>query len=587
MAEKLSRNLVVAKRYRLTDLLGCGKFTEVWKAADLEENENPLVLKIFLPGRGLDEKAMNSFFETIALLPSPEEDSLVPFHYIRYKNCPVRVMPFYEGGDLSLRKGNVTDAEALRFLQEGIHALETLQKIELYRVHYDLRPDRFLIDKAGHFHLKDYEITPGIHNLLAMHSGQPNVPFGESAYKAPEQFDRALGLSQYTPKGNIFGLGALFFEWVTGQLPFGELGGVAMRVNTPIPELPYKWSRYQPLLNKMLARDPNQRPQAQDLSSMLRALPDLSEKGVSIRLNPKIWMVVPFLILIGLALFFVIPREPKQNGREFSQNKLTNTTLQTEAGATQPDTTASGSMNPATAALPGTRSAESASLPAGAVQMEWIRVEGGEFLMGNPDTADRKHPQRRVAVSGFSIGKYEVTVAQYRAFCQATQRDMPYEPPWGFQENHPIVRVTWHDAKAFAEWMGGRLPTEAEWEYAARGGNRSKGYLYSGSNQPDEVAWHPRNANARPHDVGTKMANEIGIHDMSGNVWEWCADWYAESPYGDGGTFIKDPTGPTFGKSRSLRGGSFYFDNMFGRIFHRHHSAPSLVSQNIGFRIVR
>ncbi|MGE4568441.1 MAG: SUMF1/EgtB/PvdO family nonheme iron enzyme [Bacteroidales bacterium] len=547
MAEKLSRNLVIAKRYRLSELLGSGTFTEVWKAIDQEEYDNAVVLKFFLPGRGLDEKGLNTFEKTMQLLPSPEEGRLVPFRYFTWHKLPVKVMPWYEGSDIAKQKGAVSEQEAERFLQEGALALARLEALENFRVHYDLRPDRFLMDKEGHYFLKDYEITPDIHNLLAMQSGRPNIPFGESAYKAPEQFNRALGLKQYTPKGNMFSLGAIFFEWITGELPFGELGGVAMRATTPIPELPYKWSRFQPLLNTMLAHDTTLRPQAQELPGMIQALPYSSEKRLSLGLNPKIWIAGFIVLLTFLALWFFLHRQPQKASRDVGPPA-------TEKLSSVPQSDTAGPItDPKRADIEkGSAGAASTPLPPGALPMEWIRVEGGEFLMGNPDTTDKNNPLRRVAVSSFSIGKYEVTVAQYRAFCKATQRDMPYEPPWGFQENHPVVRVTWFDAREFAEWMGGRLPTEAEWEYAARGGAQSKAYLYSGSNQPDEVAWHPQNANARPHDVGTKKGNELGIHDMSGNVWEWCSDWYDEEPYSRDNAFVKDPTGPAFGKSRSL-----------------------------------
>lgn len=581
MVEKLSLNLVIAKRYRLSESLGGSTFTEVWKAIDQEEDK-PVVLKFFLPGKGLDEKGLKSFLKTMKMLPCPEEGRLVPFRYFSWCKSPVKVMPWFEGGDLSACKGAVSEAGAERFLREGALALAELEALEPFGVHYDLRPDRFLIDKEGHYFLKDYEITPDLHNLLAMQSGQPNIPFGKSAYKAPEQFNRALGLRQYTPKGNIFGLGAIFYEWVTGELPFGELGGVAMRANTPIPELPYKWSHFQPLLNKMLSRNADLRPRAEELAEMIQVLPVAVGKRFFLGLNPKIWIAGFIVICTLLTLWFLVYRHPQQTHPDRGSSTTRNVSSSLQRDTAKPITT----QNPAEAA---DNSPEKAAtpLPPGALAMEWVRVEGGEFLMGNPDTTDRQHPLRRVAVSSFSIGKYEVTVAQYRAFCQATGREMPYEPPWGFQDNHPIVRVTWFDARDFAQWMGGRLPTEAEWEYAARGGAQSKSYLYSGSNQPDEVAWYPQNANARPHDVGTKKGNELGIHDMSGNVWEWCNDWYAEKPDDSDLSFVKDPTGPAFGKSRSLRGGSFYFDNLFGRIFHRHHSAPSLVSQNIGFRIVR
>ncbi|MDD4031942.1 MAG: SUMF1/EgtB/PvdO family nonheme iron enzyme [Bacteroidales bacterium] len=580
MAEKYSQNQVIDKRYRLTDLLDWNKWSEVWKAIDLEDNDRLVVLKIFSPGKAWNEKDLLAFFELLKSFALTEGEHLVPFRYFEWEHRPVKVMPFYAGGSLKDKPGNVSISEASLFLHDGASALSELQAGEgLF--HYDLKPDCFLIDAQGHYFLKDYEFTPKIQKLLATQSGQPNMPLGTSAYKAPEQFSRSFTQSKYVLQGNMFSLGALLYQLITGELPFGELGGVALSTSSSsIPVLPGKWSLFQPVLEKMLERDPKLRPDAKELADMASSLPKSSTKKIRInriKINPKITLTLAGIILAGIAMFFTISYWQKyQTEKEHSENtpRVSATETLPAAPASHPETTPD-----TTHSLPAdTISEPDYTAPAGAVPMEWVRVEGGNFLMGNSDNSDTQHPQIKMSVKGFSIGKYEVTVAQYRAFCVATDRKMPFEPPWGWQDNQPVVRVTWLDAYAFADWMGGRLPTEAEWEYAAKGGLKSKGYIYSGSNQVDEVAWYPQNAGARPHEVGTKKPNELGIYDMSGNVWEWCADWYAEDPYG---------SGPSLGKTRSLRGGSFYFDNTFSRIFHRHHSNPDLVSQNIGFRIVR
>ncbi len=129
-----------------------------------------------------------------------------------------------------------------------------------------------------------------------------------------------------------------------------------------------------------------------------------------------------------------------------------------------------------------------------------VLVEGGRFNMGRNDFLSQTG--HRVYVSSFFMDKYEVTVAQYRKFCNATGRTMPAEPLWQASEDHPIVNVSWDDASAYARWAGKRLPTEAEWEYAARGGNKSRGFKYSGVNTLDEVAWYSTNANSEADPVG-------------------------------------------------------------------------------------
>jgi len=224
------------------------------------------------------------------------------------------------------------------------------------------------------------------------------------------------------------------------------------------------------------------------------------------------------------------------------------------------------------------------------VNLEMVFVKGGTFTMGSPTSEKDRgsdETQHQVTLSDFYIGKYEVTFEQYDAFCTATSRAKPSDRGWG-RGKRPVIYVSWEDAKAYCGWLSSktgeiyRLPTEAEWEYAARGGNKSNGYKYSGSNTIGNVAWFADNSSSKTHSVGQKTSNELGIYDMSGNVWEWCSDWYGD--YSSGSQ--TNPTGATRGSSRVCRGGSWSDYAQYCRSAYRGSNGPGHSSRYMGFRVV-
>jgi formylglycine-generating enzyme required for sulfatase activity/serine/threonine protein kinase len=203
--------------------------------------------------------------------------------------------------------------------------------------------------------------------------------------------------------------------------------------------------------------------------------------------------------------------------------------------------------------------------------VEMIYIPAGEFIMGTSDAQinaplrqfpnrsrswfDDEKPQRSVYLDGYYIYKHEVTVAQYRKFCNETGRQMPSEPSWGWQDNHPIVNVTWHDAVAYCNWAGVQLPTEAQWEKAARG---TDGRTWPWGNEWDSSKCNSYDAGigkTTPAGSYPSGASPYGLMDVAGNVWEWCADWYDENYYAS--TPSKNPQGPSSGTWRVLRGGSW------------------------------
>ncbi len=224
---------------------------------------------------------------------------------------------------------------------------------------------------------------------------------------------------------------------------------------------------------------------------------------------------------------------------------------------------------------------------------EMVLVPAGEFLMGGKEddilAFSKEKPQHKVYLDTYYIYKKEVTVEQYRKFCLATGNEMPKAPRWGLIDNHPIVVVNWNEANAYAQWAGVKLPTEAQWEKAARG---TDGPVYPWGNGWDitRCANWENSCNKQiwgTHPVGSFPTGDspYGCLDMAGNVWEWCVDWYKTDYYAT--SSLKNPTGPEKGSTRVLRGGAWNYGGADGYLdFKRYDNIPEMRTQSIGFRCV-
>jgi formylglycine-generating enzyme required for sulfatase activity len=253
--------------------------------------------------------------------------------------------------------------------------------------------------------------------------------------------------------------------------------------------------------------------------------------------------------------------------------------------------------------------------------IEMVFVKGGSFTMGCTDEQENdcksnEKPVHKVTLSDFYIGKFEVTVAQFKKFIDETNYSTDAEKGgvsyfWTGTEwekiaginwkhdaqgkvrpqsdyDHPVIHISWNDALEYSRWLSRktgkyyRLPTEAEWEYAARGGTQSIGYKYAGSNNIGEIAWYDDNSSGKTHTVMKKKANEIGIFDMSGNAWEWCSDWF--DSYSN--SKQHDPQGPSIGAGHVLRGGGWGSNAKICRVSFRYYSSPVFSGNNFSFRLV-
>ncbi|HXW68665.1 MAG TPA: formylglycine-generating enzyme family protein [Dissulfurispiraceae bacterium] len=244
--------------------------------------------------------------------------------------------------------------------------------------------------------------------------------------------------------------------------------------------------------------------------------------------------------------------------------------------------------------------------------MEFVNVQGGCYQMGDTfgDGFRSEKPVHEVCVNDFALAKYDVTVGEFSKFTVATGYKTEAEetggcgvlngrkwewdasrnwrnPGFNQDDSQPVVCVSWNDAEAFINWLAQvsgmryRLPTEAEWEYAARSGGKKE--KYAGGNDVDAVAWYNDNAGGTAHRVGTKKPNGLGLYDMSGNVLQWVQDWYYENYYLE--SRRSNPQGPVSGHERVLRGGAWSDEPAYVRAARRSWKAPSHRASLLGFRL--
>ena len=451
------------------------------------------------------------------------------------------VMEFIEGETLAhhLRQlGRPMQAsEAIEIFRQALEGLGYAHAQDV--IHRDIKPSNIMLTREGVAKLTDFGIARALGTAKLTRTG---TALGTPAYMSPEQIQG----TKLDHRTDIYSLGITLYEMLTGRVPF-------------------------------------ERPQDADndfavLEAHIHQAP----------VPPSHWVpeLPPFLEAAILKALAKRPEDRFQSCREF-QAALVPSPLPTTKVVVAPHLKL---VEPV--AHPGGR--EDYRPTATAVRenpkdgLKYVWIPPGAFMMGcspgDTECADDEKPSHRITISkGFWIGQTEVTVDAYRRFAAAMGRQMPNDPSFNSgwaNESMPIVNVTWDDAHDYCTWAGGRLPTEAEWEYAARGGSTEA--LYG---KLDEIAWYDSNSGHQTHEVGQKRANGFGLFDVLGNVWEWVNDWYDENYYQSSPS--RDPPGPASGSLGVLRGGSSYNYPRNVRVSLRNRSYPANTNGGVGFRCAR
>jgi serine/threonine protein kinase len=640
-------------RYRVLEQLGQGGMAVVYKAYDTRL-ERDVALKVirteYIRPIQLDKLMQRFEREAKAQAKFAHNNIVHVYDYGAYKGAPYIVMEYLSGGTLKSQTGQpMPYQQAARLLAPIADALAYAHDRNV--LHRDVKPSNILITEVGKPVLTDF----GIAKILEVEGTaitDTGMGIGTPEYMAPEQWR-----GQPFPQTDIYALGVVFYELVTGRKPYTADTPTAiavMQVMEPLPrpsrlvhDLPAKVEK---VLYKALAVRPEDR--YGNMTEFAQVLKEFSEDGIAERewgtpipmgeaeeteaqlkqiatrtpvsmedtsddlISPpvsterkkklsRLWMSLGLLFAIvvigggiGLGLFYekIVGMRAPETPTLTITPKATRTVTPTYTQFP----TDTQTYTPAPIAVIGS------TLIREKDGMEMSYIPAGEFDMGMSEGINDESLGRTVYLDAFWIDKYEVTNMQFASFLNEMGNQNEEDGNWLDIEdkdvnihkseelwsadsgygNHPVVEVSWDGAVAYCTWVGGRLPTEAEWEKAARGG--LVGRLYPWGNDSPVCTLGAENGAQYSYcggghkEVGSFAPNGYDLYDMAGNVYEWVMDWYAVNYYDS--SPAENPLGPSDGEYRVLRGGSWYLGANTLLVFNRSFRSPDFTLSYIGFR---
>ncbi|MBO7477256.1 MAG: SUMF1/EgtB/PvdO family nonheme iron enzyme [Salinivirgaceae bacterium] len=621
----MNPNDIIDNHYELKHQLGRGSFGEVWLATDTYLGLD-VALKFYV---AMDDNGRQEFRDEYSKAFRLRHNNLLtPSYYGEWNGQPYLVLE-YCPASAAAQLGKLDEPTLWQFIADVAAGLAYMHSSNPTIVHQDIKPANILQKTDGHYAITDFGISVSLRSTMLRQSGREAASSvgGSIPYMGPELFG-----AKPVPimASDVWALGVTIYEMATGELPFMAQGGIMQKNGAEVPELGDKWSaQLNYLLKRCLTLNTWERPMA---SNILKYATNILEgtnpcelkDGGNVSASPAYaptkrevptsqpmasqFSNLKFSTDVDCQIF--IDDEPMAEAHVGRITKLPlrqgeyllrvvslkneSDSYQLEFEMPNADKLLKIELTPIQTERENEelrqreieQEREKERLERERVQheveekkhelekiMEMVFVEGGTFLM-----SDNKNHQ--VTVNSFFIGKYPVT--------QGLWNNIMGENPSHFTlgDNYPVERVTWDDCQTFISKLNAvtgkqfRLPTEAEWEFAAKGGNQSCGYEYAGSNEIYNVAWFDGDS-LSTHIIGTKQPNELGIYDVCGNVWEWCQDWYGDFERKP----MINPKGAVTGMCRVLRGGSWNDNAKSCRVTFRNYSNPSYGLNIFGLRL--
>lgn len=437
------------------------------------------------------------------------------------------VMEYVDGmslNDMVKERGSLPEAEAVGYISQVAYALKYVHSLN--RLHLDIKPGNIMVDRDGKAILIDF----GASKHYDDESGDNTSTLMGVNTKGYAPIEQSMqGFTSFSPATDIYALGATLYKLLTGITP--------------------------PDANLLLADEETLQPLPASISAATQktvmAAMTLRRKG-----RPQ-----------SMDAFIALFPESKSmgDGPGIEDDEIT--------------------VLDAVCAMPDKQEIHKKTFTVNGISFDMMLVQAGTFMMGATSEqedpwGDEKPIHQVTLTNNYYIGQTEVTQALWQAV-------MGYNPSFFNGDNLPVECVSWNDCQDFLRKLNSltgkcfRLPTEAEWEFAARGGLKSRGTQYSGSSSLDDCGWYDGNSDSKTHPVAMKQANELGLYDMSGNVWEWCQDWW--------GSYVRssqtNPTGPGSGSDRVYRGGSWSSDPGYCRVSFRYYRTLGDRFNYLGLRL--